>query len=100
MTEKKFFNYNLADNKNQFDYGRRIEKKSIDENLVLPYKKFRLFFLGGPFSKVKGYREYNYVHTGMSKGGILKGGIRIQNIEQDDLDKLQKTKRSGKPCLR
>lgn len=96
VNENKFFDYNLNDDKENFNYGRKIEKGNVDDSLKLPYKKLKLYFVGGNFTRVKGIRVNNFVHTGASKGGILKGGVRIRSKEAEEIEELQKTRKSSK----
>lgn len=87
----------MNSDKESFSYGRKIEKGNVDLNLNLPYKKLKLYFTGGKFGRIKGFKENNFVHTGTSKGGILKGGIRIRDQEgEGELEKLQKTRKTSK----
>lgn len=99
VNEKKFFNYNLNDEKENFNYGRRIEKGNVDDHLKLPYKKMKLYFVGGKFMKIRGFKENNFVHTGATKGGILKGGVRIRPYETEELEKLEKARNTSKFCF-
>lgn len=89
MTENKFFGGSaLADNK--FNYGREVIKGSFDEKMDLPYKKYELFqfptALGSLGLGSRSTREYNFVFSGVKRGALMKGGIRLISLEEHNLD--------------
>lgn len=80
MTELKFFG-GAGKDADAFNYGREQVKGSLDEQLTLPYKRYELFQFPTISIDSKTTREHNFVFTGVKRGAILKGGIRLLHLD-------------------
>lgn len=84
MTENKFFGYKGKD-EDAFNYGREVVKGSLDELNPPPYKRIALFQapaimqLGSSST-----REHNFVFSGVKRGALMKGGVRLSPAEETD----------------
>lgn len=89
MTENKFFG-GTAQGESKFNYGRDVLKGSYDEKMVLPYRKIELFqfpsLIGELAAGSKSTREYNFVYSGVKRGALMKGGIRLLSLEDHTMD--------------
>jgi hypothetical protein len=88
MTEDKFFGGGNS-NDQKFNYGREVIKGSYEEKMELPYKKYELFqfpsVLGGLGMSSRSTKEHNFVFSGVKRGAILKGGVRLLSLEDNNL---------------
>ena len=70
--DKFYINQNdAADSK--FNYGREVIKNSREETNELPYSKIKLFSSSGKQTT----KIHKFVTSGLHKGAIFKGGIRL-----------------------
>lgn len=80
MTENKFFGYQKKEDSG-FNYGREVVKGCLDDKLEIPYSRIDLYqFPNSVTSMFKGSRstkENNFVFSGVKRGAILKGGVRL-----------------------
>lgn len=81
MTENKFFGY-VGKEEDAFNYGRDVVKGSLDDKMILPYKRIELFQFASMISMESNVtREHNFVYSGVKRGAIMKGGIRLTTAD-------------------
>lgn len=86
MTENKFFGY-AGSSEQGFNYGREVLKGAFEEKMEVPYRRYDLYQFPDTLTSLglgsKSTRENNFVYSGVKRGAILKGGIRLMSLEEE-----------------